>query len=345
MIKEALTKVVAGNHLSAEEAEEVMTEIMSGLCTPAQIAAYMTALRMKGETADEITGSARTMRAKATKIETKHDLVVDTAGTGGDGAHTFNISTTAALVAAGAGAPMAKHGNRAVSSHCGSADVLGALGVDIEISPERVGACLDEVGFAFLFAPALHASMKYAVGPRRETGLRSIFNVMGPLTNPAGSQGQIIGVYDASLTELMANVLNNLGAYRALVVHGSDGLDEITLAGKTRVSEVREGKVRTFDLSPEDLGLSAHPIDACKVTALEDNVRTTLMVLNGRTGPARDIVLLNAAAAIYVGGITDSMKDAVAPAVESIDSGAALAKLEAVKEFSRRPDPSSKSDG
>ena len=345
MIKEALTKVVAGNHLSAEEAEEVMTEIMGGLCTPAQIAAYMTALRMKGETADEITGSARTMRTKATKIETKHDLVVDTAGTGGDGAHTFNISTTAALVAAGAGAPMAKHGNRAVSSHCGSADVLGALGVDIEISPERVGACLDEVGFAFLFAPTLHASMKYAVGPRREIGLRSIFNVMGPLTNPAGSQGQIIGVYDASLTELMANVLNNLGAYRALVVHGSDGLDEITLAGKTRVSEVREGKVRTFDLSPEDLGLSAHPIDACKVTALEDNVRTTLMVLNGRTGPARDIVLLNAAAAIYVGGITDSMKDAVAPAVESIDSGAALAKLEAVKEFSHRPDPSSKSDG
>ena len=345
MIKEALTKIVAGNHLSVDEAGEVMNEIMSGLCTPAQIAAYMTALRMKGETVEEITGSARTMRAKATKIETKHDLVVDTAGTGGDGSHTFNISTTAALVAAGAGAPMAKHGNRAVSSHCGSADVLGALGVDIEIPPERVGACLDEVGFAFLFAPALHASMKYAVGPRRETGLRSIFNVMGPLTNPAGSQGQIIGVYDASLTELMASVLNNLGVYRALVVHGSDGLDEITLAGKTRVSEVREGKVRTFDLSPEDLGLTAHPIDACRVTTLEDNVRTTLMVLNGRTGPARDIVLLNAAAAIYVGGITDSMKDAVAPAVESIDSGAALAKLEAVKEFTQRPGSSAKSDG
>jgi anthranilate phosphoribosyltransferase len=345
MIKEALTKIVAGNHLSVDEAEEVMNEIMSGLCTPAQISAYMTALRMKGETVEEITGSARTMRAKATKIETRHDLVVDTAGTGGDGSHTFNISTTAALVAAGAGAPMAKHGNRAVSSHCGSADVLGALGVDIEIPPERVGTCLDEVGFAFLFAPALHASMKYAVGPRRETGLRSIFNVMGPLTNPAGSQGQIIGVYDASLTELIASVLNNLGVYRAQVVHGSDGLDEITLAGKTRISEVQEGKVRTFDLSPEDLGIAAHPIDACRVKTLEDNVRTTLMVLNGRTGPARDIVLLNAAAAIYVGGITDSMKDAVAPAVESIDSGAALAKLEAVKEFTQRPDPSAKSDG
>ncbi len=344
MIKEAISKVVGGNNLPVELAEEVMNEIMSGLCTPAQIAAYMTALRMKGETTEEITGSARAMRAKATKIPTKHELVVDTAGTGGDGAHTFNVSTTAALVAAGAGVPMAKHGNRAVSSHCGSADVLSALGVNIEIPPERVGACLDEVGFAFLFAPALHASMKYAVGPRRETGLRSIFNVMGPLTNPAGAQSQVIGVYDPALTEMMANVLNNLGVFRALVVHGSDGLDEITLAGPTQVSEVREGNVRSYELTPEGEGLTAHPIDACKVTALEDNVQTTLMVLNGRTGPARDIVLLNAAAAIYVSGRTESLKEAVPLAAESIDSGNALAKLEAVREFSHRPDPSSEED-
>lgn len=340
MIKEALAKVVEGNHLSAEEAETVMNEIMSGLCTPAQIAAYMTALRMKGETAEEITGSARAMRAKATKVPTRHALLVDTAGTGGDGSHTFNVSTTAALVAAGAGVPMAKHGGRAVSSHCGSADLLAGLGVHIELPPERVGACLDEVGFAFLFAPALHASMKYAVGPRRETGLRSIFNVMGPLTNPAGAQAQVIGVYDGALTEVLAGVLKNLGAYRALVVHGSDGLDEITLAGPTRISEVRDGKVRTYELRPEDLGLAAHPIDACRVSSLEDNVQMTRMVLNGRTGPARDIVLLNAAAAIYVAGRTDSLKEAVPPAADSIDSGKALAKLEAVREFTHRPHPS-----
>ncbi len=345
MIKEALSKVVEGNNLSVEEAEEVMNEIMSGLCTPAQIAAYMTALRMKGETAEEITGSARTMRAKATKISTKHKMVVDTAGTGGDAAHTFNISTTAALVAAGAGVPMAKHGNRAVSSHCGSADVLAALGVNIEIPPERVGACLDEVGFAFLFAPGLHASMKYAVGPRRETGLRSIFNVMGPLTNPAGAQAQIIGVYAPALTEMLANVLKNLGAYRAMVFHGSDGLDEITLAGPTRVSEVRDGQVRTYELTPEDVGLTTHPIDACRVTQLEDNVQMTLMVLNGRTGPSRDIVLLNAAAAIYVSGRTDSLKEALPLAVESIDSGRVLAKLDAVREFTNRPEPPSDSEG
>jgi anthranilate phosphoribosyltransferase len=341
MIKEVIAKIVEGNNLSVEEAEETMNEIMSGLCTPAQIAAYMTALRMKGETADEITGSARTMRAKATKVPTRHKRVVDTAGTGGDGAHTFNISTTAALVAAGAGIPMAKHGNRAVSSHCGSADILSALGVNIEIPPEQVGACLDKIGFAFLFAPALHASMKYAVGPRRETGMRSIFNVMGPLTNPAGSEAQVIGVYDPSLTELMANVLNNLGAFRAVVVHGSDGLDEITLAGPTRISEVRDGEVRTIDLTPEDMGLTAHPIDACIVAELDDNVQTTLMVLNGRTGPAREIVLLNAAAAIYVGGRTDSLREAVPLAVESIDSGKAMEVLERVREFTNRSGPSS----
>ncbi|MFQ5913630.1 MAG: anthranilate phosphoribosyltransferase [Nitrospinota bacterium] len=341
MIKEALTQVVAGHHLSAEEAEETMTEIMGGLCTPAQIAAYMTALRMKGETAEEITGSARAMRARATKVHTKHEVLVDTAGTGGDAAHTFNVSTTAALVAAGAGVPMAKHGGRAVSSHCGSADVLAALGVKIEIPPETAGACLDEVGFAFLFAPALHASMKYAVGPRRETGLRSIFNVMGPLTNPAGARAQVIGVYEASLTEMIANVMKNLGALQALVVHGSDGLDEITLAGPTKVSEVRNEKVRTYEIAPEDVGLHTHPIEACRVSQIEDNVQITLMVLNGRTGPARDIVVLNAAAAIYVSGRTDSLKEAVTLAVESLDSGKARAKLEAVREFTNRPDPAS----
>ncbi len=340
MIKEVLTKVVEGRDLTIDEAENAMDEIMCGLCTPAQISAYMTALRMKGETADEITGSARAMRAKATPIHTKHGLVVDTAGTGGDAAHTFNISTTAAFVAAGAGVPMAKHGNRAVSSHCGSADLLAALGVNIEIPPEAVGQCLDECGFAFLFAPALHASMKHAVGPRREIGLRSIFNVMGPLTNPAGARGQIIGVYDGGLTELMANVLNNLGVYRAVVVHGSDGLDEITLSGPTRVSEVRDGKVTTTDITPEDLRIDSHPIDACKVSSLEDNVRTTLMVLNGRTGPARDIVLLNAAAAIYVGGKSDSIREAVPLAIQSIDSGEALKKLEDLKRFTQIPDDS-----
>ncbi len=335
MIKEILAKVVEGQDLTANEAESTMDEIMSGKCTPAQISAYITALRMKGETANEITGSARAMRAKVTPIHTNHKLLVDTAGTGGDASHTFNISTTAAFAAAGAGVPMAKHGNRAVSSHCGSADLLEALGINIEITPEAVGKCLDKCGFAFLFAPTLHASMKYAVAPRRETGLRSIFNVMGPLTNPAGAKGQIIGVYSEKLTELMANVLNNLGVYRAVVVHGLDGLDEITLSGSTRISEVQDSKVVTYDINPEDLGIANHSIDACKVSSLEDNVQTTLMVLNGRTGPARDITLLNAAAAIYVGGKTDSFLEAVPLATQSIDSGEALKKLEDVKQFTQ----------
>jgi anthranilate phosphoribosyltransferase len=294
---------------------------------------------MKGETIEEITGSARAMRAKATPVRSRHRVLVDTAGTGGDGSQTFNISTTAALVAAGAGVRVAKHGGRAVSSRCGSADLMAALGVNIEAPAERLGACLDEVGFAFLFAPHLHGAMKYAVGPRREMGIRTIFNIMGPLTNPAGALCQVIGVYDGALTETLARVLANLGSRRALVVHGSDGLDEVTLTGPTRVSELRDGEVRTYDVTPEDFGLRRGPIDACRVTTPEDNVQMTLMVLNGRTGPPRDIVLMNAAAAIYVGEGARSLREALLAAKESIDSGAALRKLQALREFSNQPDP------
>ena len=336
MIKEAISRVVERQNLSAEEAETVMNEIMGGKCTPAQVAAYVTALRMKGETIDEITGSARVMRAKATPIPSRHRVLVDTAGTGGDGSRTFNISTTAALVAAGAGVPVAKHGGRGVSSGFGSADLMAALGIDIEASPEQVSACLDEVGISFLFAPLLHGAMKYAAGPRREMGIRTVFNIMGPITNPAGAHCQVIGVYGGALTETLARVLANLGSRRAFVVHGSDGLDEVTLSGPTRVSELREGEVRTYDLMPEDFGLKRGSIEACRVTSQEDNVQMTLMVLNGRTGPPRDIVLMNAAVAIYVGEGEESLLKALLAAKNSIDSGGALRKLQAIREFSKR---------
>ncbi len=254
MIKEAISKVVDGENLTEEEAIATMNEIMSGEATPAQIASFITALRLKGETIEEITGCARVMREKATRISTNHPLVVDTCGTGGDGAHTFNISTTAAFVVAGAGVPVAKHGNRSVSSSCGSADVLKALGVNIEVEPDVVSNCINEIGIGFLFAPLLHGAMKYAIGPRREIGIRTIFNILGPLTNPASAQAQVLGVYDGSLTEPLAQVLNNLGSTRVFVVHGEDGLDEITTTTNTRISELADGVVRTYTLSPTEFG-------------------------------------------------------------------------------------------
>ncbi|RMF88295.1 MAG: anthranilate phosphoribosyltransferase [Nitrospinota bacterium] len=333
MIVEAIQHLVNGKDLSEQEAAQVMAEIMNGEATPAQIAAFLTALRIKGETIAEITGCARVMREKARRIHTTYPNVVDTCGTGGDGSHTFNISTIAALVVAAAGVPVAKHGNRSVSSKCGSADLLRTLGVNIELPPERVEACLAELGIAFLFAPLLHGAMKYAIGPRREIAIRTIFNILGPLTNPAGAQAQLLGVYSASLTEVLAGVLANLGSRRAFVVHGSDGLDEITLTGETKVTELRDREIKTYQITPEDFGLQRTTPETLKGDDPETNARIALEILHGKKGPQRDVVVLNAGFALVAGGGASSVEEGIAKASEAIDSGAALAKLEALQAF------------
>lgn len=335
-MQKAIAKVIDGDDLRRDEMVDVMNQIMSGEATDAQIGAFLIALRLKGESVDEIAGAATVMREKATPIATKHDVIVDTCGTGGDHSGTFNISTTAAFVAAGAGLCVAKHGNRAATSQSGSADVLMALGVNIEASPETVSQCLDEVGIGFLFAPALHGAMKYAIGPRRELGVRTIFNALGPLTNPAGARRQVIGVYSAALTETLAGVLATLGAERAYVVHGADGLDEMTLTGPTKVSELKDGAVSTYRVSPGEVGLGQVRAAALKGGDADSNAAITLSVLKGAEGPARDIVLLNAAAAIVAGGKASDLREGVQVAAEAIDSGRAMAKLEALIEASNR---------
>lgn len=335
-MQKAIAKVIDGDDLRRAEMVDVMNQIMSGEATDAQIGAFLIALRLKGESVDEIAGAAAVMREKATPIATKHDVIVDTCGTGGDHSGTFNISTTAAFVAAGAGLCVAKHGNRAATSQSGSADVLMALGVNIEASPETVSQCLDEVGIGFLFAPALHGAMKYAIGPRRELGVRTIFNALGPLTNPAGAKRQVIGVYSAALTETLAGVLATLGAERAYVVHGTDGLDEMTLTGPTKVSELKDGAVSTYRVSPGEVGLGQARADALKGGDADSNAAITLSILKGAEGPARDIVLLNAAAAIVAGGKASDLREGVQAAAEAIDSGRAMAKLEALIEASNR---------
>ncbi len=328
MIKEAIAKVVEKVDLSEEEMESTMDEIMSGEATPAQIGSLITALRMKGETVEEIAGAARLMRKKAITIMSSSRLLVDTCGTGGDQSHTFNISTAAAFVVAGAGLKVAKHGNRSVSSQCGSADVLETLGVNIEAKKEVVEKCLEEIGIAFLFAPLLHGAMKYAIGPRREMGIRTIFNVLGPLTNPAQAHAQVIGVFDGKLTEPLAQVLGRLGSKHAFVVHGSDGLDEITLTGETRISELKEGKISTYQIKPEDFGLEPCGKDDLMGGDKQNNANIIQEILKGAGGPRRDIVLLNSAAAIVAGDKAKDFKKGIDLARESIDSGAAREKLE-----------------
>jgi anthranilate phosphoribosyltransferase len=336
MIKEAIAKVVAKTSLTEQEAETVMREIMQGEATDAQIACYITALRLKGETVEEITGSARVMREKAVPIKLDAQYQVDTCGTGGDMAHTFNISTTAAFVVAGAGVTVAKHGNRSVSSKSGSADVLQALGVNIEIPSHTVEACLREVGIAFLFAPMMHLAMKYAIGPRREIGIRTIFNLLGPLTNPAGVKSQIMGVYSADLTGLLARALGNLGLTRAFVVHGMDGLDEITITDRTKVSEYHGGAVKEYFIHPGDFGISAGKREDLKGGDASENAKITVDVLKGQSGPRRDIVLLNSAAALVASGKAKDLQDGLKTSAESIDSGAAMKKLEQLKSFTNR---------
>ncbi|MFA0734524.1 MAG: hypothetical protein OGMRLDGQ_001024 [Candidatus Fervidibacter sp.] len=334
---DALRKVVNRENLTQAEAKEAMSVIMRGEATPAQIAAFLVALRMKGETVAEITGFAEAMKESAIKVDTKRRPVVDTCGTGGDRIKTFNVSTVAAFVVAGAGVTVAKHGNRSVTSRAGSADVLEALGFNLQMPPERAKQALDEIGIAFLFAPNFHPAMKHALGPRREIALRTVFNLLGPIVNPCRLDGQLMGVYEGSLTPVVARVLSNLGVKRAFVVHSLDGMDEISVTSATQVSEVRESEISTYVLFPEDFGFSrADPRDLEGGNA-EENAQLLLSLLKNEVeGPRRDVVVLNAAAAIVAAGVTDSIKEAIPIAEESIKSGAALKKLEALIEFSQK---------
>jgi len=338
MIKEAIQALVFGRSLTVDEAAQVMEEIMEGEVTPAQFGAFVTALRLKGETVDEIVGLARTMRAKAIPV-TITEPVVDTCGTGGDGLHTFNISTAAAFVAAGAGLKVAKHGNRAMSSQCGSADVLEALGVRIDLNAEQVKRCLQEVGIGFMFAPLFHPAMKYASAPRREIGIRTVFNILGPLTNPANAKAQVLGVADGVLVEKLALVLQSLGCQHALVVHGEDGLDEITVTEKTRVCELKGGRIRSYSISPKDFGLSRAGLDSLKGSSADENAALLRRILSGATGPQRDVVLMNAAAVLLAGEKTGTLRQGISLAREVIDSGQALRKLEQLIKFSQSLTP------
>ncbi len=341
MIQQAIQQLINGQSMSAGQAEGVMDQVMSGAATPAQIAGLLIALRLKGETVDEITGCARAMRRMAVSVRPRRADLIDTCGTGGDGAGTFNISTTTAFVVAGAGLGVAKHGNRSVSSRCGSADVLTALGVHIDLTPEQAAQCIDEVGIGFLFAPKLHPAMKHAIGPRRELGVRTIFNILGPLTNPANTPAQLLGVYDAALTEPLARVLQELGARSAYVVHGAGGLDELCTAGTNQVSYFgvagENGHVATKTIDPRNCGLPLADLSDLRGGDPRENAQITRDILSCRDrGPRRDTVLLNAAAALLVGGAADGLLPGIGKAAHSIDSGAALSKLEGLIELTQK---------
>lgn len=351
MIKEAIGKVVDGFDLTREEMISCMNEIMTGVATQAQIGSFITALRFKGETVEEITGAAIVMREKATKIDISSNLIdldrddinidretiVDTCGTGGSGTNTFNISTTVAFVVSGAGLRVAKHGNRGVSSVCGSADVIKALGVNIDIPPEKVKECIEKIGIGFLYAPSFHNAMKFAIGPRREIGIRTIFNILGPLTNPANATCQVLGVYKEELTDKLANVLNNLGTKRAFVVHGLDTLDEITITGETKVSEIKDKKVKGYYIKPHDFGMKKADLIDIKGGTIEENAAIVRKVLEGEKGPRQDVVLLNASAGLIAGGMAKGFKDGIEIARQSIESGKAKQKLEQLIEFTNKP--------
>lgn len=336
MIREAIARVVERKNLEQGEAETVMGEIMRGETSPSQIAAFLTALRMKGETVEEIAGCAKAMRAHSLKVETKKTTVMDTCGTGGDGSNTFNISTITAFVVAGAGLTVAKHGNRSVSSRCGSADLLEALGVKIDLAPEQVARCLDEIDIGFLFAPRLHPAMKHAATPRREMGIRTIFNLLGPLTNPASASVQLLGVYSPDLTEPLARVLHLLGTSQVMVVHGADSLDELSTTGSNRVTELRNGEIKTYYLSPRQLGFPLAELSQLKGGTPQENAEITRRLLQGEKGPRRDVVLLNAAAALIIAGKASDFGTALAEANESLDSGIALQKLEQLIQLSQK---------
>ena len=338
MIRDLISKIVEGTDLSESEMIKAMDEIMSGEATPSQIGAFITALRLKGETVDEITGAARVMREKATKVainpaEIKDDIILDVVGTGGDGAKTFNVSTTTAFVTAGAGITVAKHGNRAVSSKCGAADVLENLGVNLNITSTDVESCINKTGIGFLFAPLFHGAMKHAAGPRKEIGIRSVFNLLGPLTNPAGATVLLLGVYDISLTEKIAMVLNKLGTKEAFVVCGEGNLDEISICGLTRISHVKDGSVSTFEITPEEFGLKRADIKDIEGGDAAENADIIRAILNGEKGPKRDMVLINASAAFVAAGYAKDFNEGLKLGEEIIDSGKAKNKLEELIEF------------
>ena len=333
MIKEAIAKLVEKNNLTESEAEAVMNQIMHGEATPSQIGAFLTALRMKGETVAEITGCARAMRANAINVTPTQEILIDTCGTGGDTTGTFNISTVVSLVVAGAGLAVAKHGNRSVSSSCGSADLFETLGVKIDLGPEEVAKCIDEVGIGFLFAPRFHPAMKHAAGPRREMGIRTIFNILGPLANPAPVSIQLMGVYTPDLTEALAQVLDSLGIHQALVVNGG-GLDELSTTATNTVSQLKNGEVTTYSINPGELGLPLTRLEELKGGTPQENAEIALNLLRGESGAKRDVVLLNAAAALVAAKKAEDFRIGITIAAESIDSGQALKKLEQLIQLS-----------
>lgn len=325
-----LTKLMSGNDLSREEARQVMRRLMQGELTQAQIGSLLTALRIKGETVDEITGFAEAMKEAGGKVLTENTNLLDTCGTGGSGIHKFNISTASAIISSSASVRVAKHGNRSASSRAGSADVLEALGVNIHLSPEQAKHCLEQIGICFLFAQIYHPSMKHAAAPRRELGIRTVFNILGPLTNPAGADRQLLGIYDPELTETLACVLKELGLKRAMVVSSMEGLDEISISGPTRVSELKNGEVITYQITPQELGLREHPLASVLGGDASRNAEIVRGVLQGEQGAYRDIVLANAGATIYLAGLAETIAEGAAKAAEAIDSGRAYAQLEAL---------------
>jgi len=335
MFKKLLSKIIANENLNENEMSSMMMEIFSGNITDAQIGAFMGALATKGETFEELAGAATAMRRKAHRIEAMASIIVDTCGTGGDGAKTFNISTTTAFVVAGGGVTVAKHGNRSISSQCGSADLLEALGMKIDVDPEIVEEAIAEIGIGFLFAPIYHSAMRFAANARKEIGLRSIFNMLGPLTNPAAANCQLLGVFAPELTEMFAQTLKLLGAKRAFVVHGHDGLDEISICAPTRISELKDNQINTYDIRPEQFfGQAADPLDL-KGGTPEENAEITKRILNGETGPKRDVILINASAALVAAGKAADFKDGIQVAANAIDTGDALSKLNALIAFTR----------
>ncbi|MDD4980357.1 MAG: anthranilate phosphoribosyltransferase [Candidatus Omnitrophica bacterium] len=336
MIKEAINELSLKNNLTPDLMRKVMEEIMTGKAKTAEIVSFLDALNKKGETVEEITAAVSVMRNHVTKIRTDKDVVLDTCGTGGDKKGTFNVSTLAAFVASGAGITVAKHGNRSVSSSCGSADILEALGVNINMPKKNIEECLNDIGIAFLYAPNLHPAMKYAMPARKQMGVRTIFNILGPLTNPAGATHQLLGVYEIRWVKILATVLGNLGTTHALVVHSQDGLDEVSTTARTYVSETYQGSLKDYEINPQDFGFPKVQLEDLRGKEVCDNTRIVLDVLKGEAGPKRDIVLLNAAAAIYAADKAKSLEEGIKMASESIDSGKALEKLEALKEYSQK---------
>lgn len=333
--KDALHLLLDRTDLTHAQMLDVMRRLMSGELTPVQIAGFLIALRMKGETVDEIAAAAEVMRELSTKVNVAADEhLIDTCGTGGDGIQTFNVSTVSAFVAAAAGTRVAKHGGRSVSSTCGSADVLEALGVNVNLTPEQVAHCVEQIGIGFMFAPSHHSAMKHAAPVRRELGVRTLFNLLGPLTNPAGAKNQVMGVFDKDLTGKLAHVLKQLGSRHVLVVHGADGMDEISFAGDTYVAELKDGRVTEYVLNPRQFGMQLHQPESIRVQNAEESKAMILAVLEGQAGPARDIVLLNAGAAIYVAGLVESLQAGIQRAAQAIDDGSALKKLRQLVELS-----------